>query len=65
MHSTRSRRRVAIVASTGLIFGTTAAACGEDVIDDDVEKEIDEIDEDINDFVDTVFTDDSTETTGG
>lgn len=65
MHSTTARRRIAIVASTVLIFGTAAAACGEDVVNDDVEEEIDEIDNSIKDFVDTMFTDDSTDTTGG
>ena len=65
MKSTSTRRRIAIVASTVLIFGTAAAACGEDVVDDDVEEEINEIDDSIEDFVDTIFTDGSTDTTGG
>ncbi len=45
------------------MFGMTTTACGKDVVDDDVEKQIDDADKDINDFVDTVFTD--TTDTGG
>lgn len=65
MHSTTIRRRIAVVAATVLIFGAGAAACGEDVVDDKVEEEINKLDNSIEDFVDTIFTDDSTDTTGG
>ena len=71
MNSTSTRRRIAVATFAVLIFGTTATACGKDVVDDDVEKKIDEADKDIKDFVDTVFTDetividDHTTNTGG
>lgn len=65
MQSNSARRRIAVVASTVLIFGAAAVACGEDVVDDDVEEEINEIDNSIEDFVDTMFTEDNTTTTGG
>lgn len=61
MKRTSTRRRTAIAASAVLALGMAAVACGEDVVDDDVEREVEEIDEDIKDFVDTAFTD----TTGG
>ncbi len=66
MNSNRTRRRVAIAATALMPFGMAAAACGEDVVDDDVEKEINDIDDSIEDFVDTIMTDDTaTDSTGG
>ena len=71
MNNTNTRRRIAVVAFAALMFGTTATACGKDVVDDDVEKKIDDADKDIKDFVDTAFTDETividndTSTTGG
>ena len=69
MNSTRTRRRIVVAASAVFVFAMAATACGEDVVNDDVEKEINEIDNSIADFVDTLFTDDTgtvtSTTTGG
>ncbi len=71
MNNTNTRRRIAVAVFAALVLGTTATACGKDVVDDDVEEKIDEADKDIKDFVDTVFTDetividDHTTNTGG
>ncbi len=65
-NSKSTRRFVAIAATSVLVFGMAATACGKDVVDDDVEKQINDIDDSIEDFVDTVFTTDtSTDSTGG
>ncbi len=66
MKANSTRRLIALATTSVLVFGMAATACGKDVVDDDVEKKIDEIDNSIEDFVDTVFTtDSSTDSTGG
>lgn len=67
MNSNSTRRFVAIAATSVLVFGMAATACGEDVINDDVEKQINDIDDSIEEFVDTIMTTDETSptTTGG
>lgn len=66
MTSNSTRGFVALATTTFLAFGMTVTACGKDVVNDDVEKKIDEIDDSIKDFIDTVLTTDSSpDTTGG
>lgn len=62
-NSNSTRRFFALATTTVLVFGMAATACGKDVVDDDVEKKINEIDDSIKDFVDTVFTTDSSPST--
>ena len=65
-NSSSTRRFIAIATASVLVFGIAATACGKDVIDDHVEKKINEIDSTIKDFVDTLFTDNTaTNSTGG
>lgn len=61
MTRTSKPGRIALAATAVALLGISTTACGEDVVDNDVEQEINEIDDSIEDFVDTLFTD----TTGG
>lgn len=68
MTQRRARRPIALVGAAALVLGVTATACGDDVVDDDVEEQIDDGIDDIQSGVEDVVSeveDELDDDTGG